>query len=533
MATGMVGSSNLLYGVNPSNTEIGNNLGTIQQGAINLNYAGALGAVASNNSLWATGFAPSMLMDGLFLNNFLQDGKYFLQTFGYLMERLGNKKMFYDVPSVVFGHTEQDKPYAGATMRINGIRQAANLQCVISTTNTRIYFRKGDTLINNATSLGVNYLIVDEPVLSGGFESFTVVKMDGSTFGAAEVLANQKYGDGGSRYAEAQGVQNGRITIPSTKTNKLNLIKTGIQISGDAAASDSIIDFQGFGSGASPFMRLAEFNMIQDHMRQIEAAYMFGSETPNAGLAQPAVTGTIQAEVPVAGRGIWNDIYTTSGNVKAGYGASLSEAELISFANSLRTVSSNQSWLGFTGGTLMGDVQSALQSYTLAGATIYGNFSSDPKIYQAAGINFDSYTVGGVGLKFIHYRGFDDTDICGNASAGASSVDFSKQAMFIADKFAVGQIQSNGVNQSVPTFYFTYRKMGGLNRNLVVGRLNGLTGASINAGTSNSVLDATVNTMSAQPLQTDNDFDRLLALSQVGCHIVGTRINTAILRADA
>jgi len=484
----LVGNSNLTPATNTTASIFAGYTGSVRTGQVQVNYQGQ-GSTSSTTDLWGAGLTDQTLMDMMFANNYLSDGKYFLQTWAYAMERLAGQTMYFPVSSSVYNHYEMGKYYMGVQAYSSGAwtvagGSAATGDLIIWTgdpanstkgVTNNTYVKVGDQLMQPKKP-GILFRVTAVSAIAGTSGTFrytvTLKRLDGNNVVTADFANSDLLSVAGNSFAEGSDKPTPiGITYGTPVSHKLTTIRKTAAITGDALSARKTIPLPG-GRGDQGILPTVFWQLHNEHMLAVEQILMFGQATPDAGNSDGLITGD----------GLFTSIWNNAGNLNADYGASLTEGGLQDYADVQRLVTAGANWNWLCGGSLFGDIQGALQGYTEADATFYGNFSGDATVYQKAGINFNQYTFGGQTNKFSHYRGFDDPAQTGTATASSTAIDFKNFALVLADRSNVGEIEGLGARESVPAFFMAHKQLGGVNRKYVVGSLNGMTGANGGGG---------------------------------------------------
>jgi len=528
-----VGNSNLTPATNTTASIFAGYPGSVRTGTVRVNYQGQ-GSATDTTDLWGAGLTDQALMDIMFANDYLSDGKYFLQTWAYAMERLANQTMYFPVSSSVYNHYEMGKYYQGVQAYSSGAwtvggGSAATGALVVwtgdpaNTTKGNVnntYVKVGDQIMQPKTP-GVLYRVTAVSAIAGSAASYrytlTLTRLDGTNVVTADFANSDLLAIAGNSFGELSSAPTPiGITYGTPVSHKLTTVRKLAKISGSAMTNSTSIPMPGGKSNG--ILPTVFWQLHNEHMLAVEQILMYGQATPDAG----------NADGIIAGDGLFTSIWNEAGNLNADYGASLTEGAMKDYADTQRSVTGGNKWNWLCGGELFGDIQNALQGYTEAGATFYGNFSGDGSVFQKAGIDFNQYSYGGVVNKFTHYRGFDDPAQTGTATASATAVDFKNFALVLADRSNVGQIEGLGARESVPAFFMAHKQLGAANRKYVVGTLRGMTGANGGGGDYESS-EATLAAMN-NPLQTMDDADTFGTLSEIGIGVVGASVNTGTFR---
>jgi len=316
------------------------------------------------------------------------------------------------IPNDTFSWFVQDRTRKSATVSsgVAGL-PAASLVLVLDTVSTGAdlgYYLVGD-LIRTETGI---VLVVTAVGQSGGFQTITVAKPDGTNIVTGNIANAEKIGHLSNAFAEGSTGPNGRFITPNEEYNYTQIFRRGIKVSGSALDAKSYIELPG---GKRSWYFQSENAMFSEFMADIERNTMFGVR---------AVNGTSKYS-----RGIWDRVVTgTEGQIQNfASGAGITETDLQALVVKFIRQNSSNEMIGLCGSEAMNDIHVALKSYAVNGSVNYGSYGAN-----LAGLNFQEYNYMGKNLKFFHYALFDDDQtLTYTTTPTATKVNFRHVALFL------------------------------------------------------------------------------------------------------
>lgn len=277
---------------------------------------------------------------------------------------------------------------------------------------------------------------------SGGFQTITVVKVDGTDFAGTDIANGERVGHSNSAFAESSSAPNGRQFYPTERRAKLNIIRRSCEISGSALTEKTYIDDKSW-------YYQKEMITMDEFARDRENAIMFNTETPNG--AQPQTGEGIVPQVEANG-------------VSNFYTGAVSEADIQDHVRDLMVESPASEFLVLCGADFLTDVQQALSAYTTGGAIDYGRFGEN-----TVGIDIQHYKFLGKVCHFVHYPAFDDAaTLPYTGTATADKPNYSNYSLWLNIGKQMGQ---NIIS-------LKYKEEGGISRKFIYKYVDGVTGYS-------------------------------------------------------
>lgn len=269
------------------------------------------------------------------------------------------------------------------------------------------YFLVGDVVRTESGKL-VKITAVGD---SGGFQTITVSKLDGSNFAAGDAADGEKIGHAFSAFSQASTGPAGRIYLPTEEYNFTQILRSGTKVGRDMLSNKIWLDVAG---GQSWYWE-NERIMFDEHFRSIENAIMFGQRENNGGIKTT--------------RGIWDRVVTAGEGAVVNYasGTGISETNIQTVVERLVREGSSAELLVLCGSTAYSQIQQALKSYAVNGGMDYGAFGGN-----TVGLDIMTYKFFGKTLNFVHYVLFDDEKLLPFVSTPtATKVNFRNVALFL------------------------------------------------------------------------------------------------------
>jgi hypothetical protein len=340
---------------------------------------------------------------------------------------------------------------------------------------------------------------------------YTIQKRDASNWAAAtELVADDALGYSHNAWGEGTDQPEGLSFNPDLKKNKLTLIKESDQRTGNAYTVKTDIKLP---NGAMVYADHNRMLMFQRFLEHRENAYMFAEET-------------LATDANPSGRGMYFDIVQNA-IASTDYGAALDETDFQSQILKHKAENASDMFLGLCGMNAMGNAQIALKDYTIDGSVDYGSFAINKTI--ATGLNIRQYHFNGVTFDLHNYRGFDNRNITGFSGGAATTTNNFRDFIMLLNMGEGGGTvenagslnrdagyQADGSATDIPYLSHVYRALGDVNRSLVVGFLNGMTGKMNSIGGGNFDLPENFAAWMSNRVATPFDRDELFLLSEVG-----------------
>lgn len=326
-----------------------------------------------------------------------------------LLDRLGAAE---PIQNDTFSWFVQNRTRKSATVSsgVSGLPAATQTLTLdtVSTGTDLGYYLVGDTIrTENGTILRVTAV-----GQSGGFQTITVAKPDGTNIAVGDIANSEKIGHLGTAFGEGSTGPGGRLYTPSEEYNYTQIFRRGIKVSGSALDQKSYIELPG---GKRAWYFYSENAMFKEFMADIERHTMFGVR---------AVNGTLKTT-----RGIWDRVVTSAEGQIQNFAsaAGITETDLQAMITKLVRQNASNELIGLCGSEAMQDIHQALKSYAVNGSVNYGSYGAN-----LAGLNFQEYNFMGKNLKFFYYELFDDDQTLPFVSTPTSTkVNFRHVALFL------------------------------------------------------------------------------------------------------
>lgn len=440
--------------------------------------------------LWSSGLNEGEIYRTLFLKFRSKElgNRYFLDTFfrffmKYSEERVGSSAFeWFEQGKIRFGSVITNTPADGANTT------------VITTARTTPYCLEGDVL---QTTSGIQMRVEADAVLNGGFEEFTVKKLDGTNWAVGELVTNQALGYVSTAFGEGTDQPNGRRWRPERKSNKLTITKTTSANTGDARTERAEVQI----GGRTVWVDFNELATAEEHYRNINNNYFWSRPTPDAAseMQGEGILPTIEREA--SANTTWNGAVT--------------EAAFQDIARQFDVLNDTDEFLVLAGTTVYHDLAVAMQPYHQDGSVIYGQFGA--KKEQLFGLNVKQYSFQDKVFNIKAYKGLNDTDVTGTPPGGtptATARDYKNYMLFINTGNAMAGSLNNMKDE--PYIRFKYKSLHGVDRKLVLGTLRGMTGLTNGRGAVSNEMQDIRSLVQSNPVATGLDMDRFFMLSQIG-----------------
>lgn len=488
---------------NPSNAQ--------QQAQYNRVVVGAeLDANQQDGSLWASGLTAQELAYTI-ARKWQDRDKWFMAGF---LENMPGRS--FSVASQEHGWYEMGNTRRGVALQepTGGfVLNAANL--VAETANASQYYQVNDVLNFPKKGAFQAKVVAVDMTGPGATEKLTLAKIDGTNWIAGDVADNDFVGYAFNAYPEKSGQPNGRTYRPEYYSNKLTITKATTEYSGDALTQRIQIF-------PESYVKFNEHETVKEFCINKENVLMWSQESP-------AGANSLQS------RGMVHDILDNS-QVETQYTGAAVEADLQTTIRNLSSLNPSYEYMLLAGSELYYDTTAALKEYVVDGGVLYGSVG-DIQQELAVGYKIGQYQFGTHTISLKHYRGFDDTNVTGTTAASATDIDFKSFGLFLNMMMQGGVTDGGngpGSGNSIPYVSYAYKSMGGVDRSMVVGFLQGMTGLNNNAGFGSALTDiqqmANMDQSVAQMVSSDLDCDRMFMLGQVGSRLVAVDTGHASIR---
>lgn len=263
--------------------------------------------------------------------------------------------------------------------------------------------------------------------VSGGFQTITVARVDGTNIAAADFADGEQLGHAYNAFDEGSTGPNGRLFLPSEDYNRTQIFRRAVKVSRSAASSKSYIKVD----GKEYWYFTNEKKMFDEFFADQERSLMFGTRTSSGNKTTSG--------------GVWDKVVTQAGGQIVNYttATGISESDFFTMIPALIRQGCSKNLLLLAGSEAASDIQQALKYYTLNGGVQFGSFGNNE-----VGIDIPGYNFMGVNIAFEHYPLFDDTKTLPFASTSTSTKVNFKQAAIILDL---------GENEGEPNISRCYR----------------------------------------------------------------------------
>lgn len=280
----------------------------------------------------------------------------------------------------------------------NGTTTSATVVTDIAYTsaNAAGYWLPGDTFyVVNSGARGVVTAVGD----SGGFQTITAAKADGSAWSTATILAGFKIGHTGSSYGQGSSGSGGfRSYFPDSDYNVSTIARRGIKITRNLLQEKTILD------DGSWFYNHEDFEQ-KEFAKDIDAGMFFGSR-----YASTTFGGRSQS------RGLLEYAEEEGQEVTYSSAVGVQEADLKLLIESLIPQGGSKNILLATGLKQHSDLQSALGN----------NYRPIPNsiFQQKTGIDVETYHFFGKDITLMNLEMFHDDSIVPQVAASSTAKDF-------------------------------------------------------------------------------------------------------------
>lgn len=283
-----------------------------------------------------------------------------------------------------------------------------------SSANTAGYFLVGDTIfIPNSGARGVITAVGD----SGGFQTLTVARPDGSDWSAALLAANMKFGHTGSSFAEGSTGSGGfRSYFPEQDYNYSTIARRGIKVTRNMMQAKTIF------SDGSWYFEVEDIEQ-KEFLKDIDATLMFGTRYKSTTIGSRAQSRGLLEYAEEEGQAV---------TFSSATGAQ--EADLKLLVEQLIPQQGSENIVLACGLKLFSDLQSALGN----------NYRPVPtsNFQKSTGIDVETYRFFGKNISLLHVPMFHDETIVPQVAASSTAKDFQNFGIAL-DLGSVGGGKSN------------------------------------------------------------------------------------------
>lgn len=262
------------------------------------------------------------------------------------------------------------------------------------------YFLVGDVIrVANSGENGRVTAVGD----AGGYQTISVVRSAGGNWSTTLVLAAMKIGHIGTGFAPGSAGSGGtRVHLPGTDYSVMNIQRRGWTIEGGVQAQKTYV-------GNESWYYKQEDIEQKEFLRDFQASLIFGQLTRNrAGAAQS--------------RGLLEYAEDSGQKVTFNSAQGVSEGDYISLVEALLPQGGSDDIVMLMGNRIFLDTQVALGDR-------YRSIPNSEKPAQLAGLDFQSYAIGGKKLHFKMFDVFSDPAIVPEITPTATGKDFKNVAL--------------------------------------------------------------------------------------------------------
>lgn len=320
----------------------------------------------------------------------------------YLLQLTEKIKAKRDLYNETFSWNTQDRTRTSSTVSSvtgnTGASAVITTNVAYSSANAAGYWLPGDTFyIPNSGARGVVTAVGD----SGGFQTITVARPDGSNWSAALLTTNFSLGHTGTSFGQGSAGSGGfRSYFPTTEYNISTIQRRGIKITRNAMKDKTVLDANG------TWTHYLEDVEHKNMLRDIEATTIFGTRHKNSSIG-----GRNQS------RGLLEYAENSGQTVTFSGAVGCQEADLKLLIENLVPKEGGDDLILLTGVKLQSDLQSALGSN-------YREIPTSEQPRQLAGLNFQSYYFLDKRIHFKYYDLFSDTTVVPHVAASSTAKDF-------------------------------------------------------------------------------------------------------------
>lgn len=483
----------------PSSAQIIAQEGTLRVGQNRVDHEQA-------GNLWGSGVSARDFEKVMFWKYRTKLGRYFMSVFMLYFAARAYPGHQVDYEWREMGKTRQDS-------LVTALGATGSATITFNTTRTEQYVLVGDVL---RSSTGMTFQVTNVDV-SGGTEVVTVVKTVGGNFAVGNLTNNQRLGYSHNIFGEGTGQPGGRKWRPVIKSNKMGILKSTSENTGDARTTRAEIDL---GGGGDPvWISVDEQITVDEHFISRENMVMFAEES---------VTGAS----PISPRGIERDILANA-TASTTYAGAVDEADLQAQLLLFNVINDNDEFTILAGQKFIYDTVLALADYYNDGAVNYGSFSANKEM--AVGMGISQYRFGSKTMNFVEYKGFNDRDVTGTPLAGPTVTDIDYRNFGLI--LNMGESGGDGEGLTIPYLSYKYKVLNGVDRRLVAGFYSGMTGLENSlkdAGLTGASLNTTMSEIAmAHKVSHDGDSEKFFLLSQIGPRLVGVDTAHGWMRATS
>lgn len=232
-----------------------------------------------------------------------------------------------------------------------------------------------------------------------GFQTITIARYAGGNWSTTLLPVNATIGHLGSAFAEGSADAGGvRLDMPYEDYNTMQIIRRKLKVSSDMLNQKTWIDDKSWFFQQEPFFQ-------KEFMRDTEAILMFGKRALGTSGGTNYTRGLME--------------YAETSGIQTTYSSAIGvqEADLSNFLKQLYTQNASNDLIVLCGEQFLFDVNHALSDR-------YRQVPLGEKPAELAGLDFQSYQIGGKRLHFAYYELFSDTSIVPPSTATSTAKDF-------------------------------------------------------------------------------------------------------------
>lgn len=258
------------------------------------------------------------------------------------------------------------------------------------------YFLVGDEFRVANTAENGRVTVVSN---SGGFQTIQVVRYAGGNWSTSLVNTNHKIGHMATGFARGSSASGGvRTYLPGTDFNVTNIQRRGFKIERGVLAQKTYVDNETW------YYKQEDFEQ-KEFMRDFEAKLIFGKRY------QASSGGVNQT------RGLMEYAEGSGQSVPYASAMGVQEADISQFLQQVYDQAGSNDLIGLCGKKFLFDANHALGDR-------YRSIPNSEKPAQLAGLDFQSYQMGGKRLHLSYFELFSDTAIVPVVAPSTTAKDF-------------------------------------------------------------------------------------------------------------
>ncbi len=257
-------------------------------------------------------------------------------------------------------------------------------------------FRVADSGVNGRVTATSN---------SGGFQTITVARYDAAAWAVATITTNNKIGHIATGFARGSSGSGGvRSYLPGNDYNVTNIHRRGFKIERGVLAEKTYVDNETW------YYKQEDFEQ-KEFMRDFEAKLVFGKRYLDR-------TGVNQT------RGLMEYAEGSGQSVTFSSSVGASEADLSQLLQQLYPQQGSNDLIALCGEKILFDINHAL-------GPNYRTIPREGIPQQLAGLNFQSYEIGGKRVHFAYFEMFSDSAVVPVVTPSSTAKDFRNVALVL------------------------------------------------------------------------------------------------------